>query len=269
MAFVPNATGFVNSIAVQSDGKILAGGSFTSIGGQSRSLFARLLNDTAALSNLAVTASTVTLTRDGSAPQFARVTFEQSNDNGATWNFLGNATPNFTNGLVGADTPVRMSAKHEGYLAGGIGDGDKSVLAPNVGAPLASGYTLTGIQLIDGNTLVRARGFARSGHQNGSESIEDKVQSVFLMGPTAANVSVSGRVLTLNGNGVRNVIVTLTDNQGITRRVNTSSFGYYSFDDVTVGETYIINPSSKRFQFAPQVVTVSDELTDVDFIASP
>lgn len=85
---------------------------------------------------------------------------------------------------MGADTPVRMSAKHEGYLAGGIGDGDKSVLAPNVGAPLASGYTLTGIQLIDGNTLVRARGFARSGHQNGSESIEDKVQSVFRMGCT-------------------------------------------------------------------------------------
>ncbi len=71
----------VYSIAVQADGKILAGGSFTSIGGQSRSLFARLSNDTAALQNLAVTQTTITWTRGGSSPQFARVTFESSTDN--------------------------------------------------------------------------------------------------------------------------------------------------------------------------------------------
>src|SRR5438132_14306545 len=41
-AFDPNANNTVNSIAVQADGKILAGGNFTSIGGQSRNHIARL-----------------------------------------------------------------------------------------------------------------------------------------------------------------------------------------------------------------------------------
>src|SRR5437667_9948573 len=41
-AFDPNANNVVVSIVVQADGKILAGGSFTSIGGQSRNFIARL-----------------------------------------------------------------------------------------------------------------------------------------------------------------------------------------------------------------------------------
>ena len=41
-AFNPNANGYVDSIAVQADGKILAGGVFTSIGGQPRNNIARL-----------------------------------------------------------------------------------------------------------------------------------------------------------------------------------------------------------------------------------
>jgi uncharacterized delta-60 repeat protein len=41
-AFNPNASGEVAAIAVQADGKILAGGSFTSIGGQTRNFLARL-----------------------------------------------------------------------------------------------------------------------------------------------------------------------------------------------------------------------------------
>jgi hypothetical protein len=41
-AFDPNANNVVVSIAVQADGKILAGGGFTSIGGQTRGFIARL-----------------------------------------------------------------------------------------------------------------------------------------------------------------------------------------------------------------------------------
>ncbi len=41
-AFNPNANGTVFTIAVQADGKILAGGQFTGIGGQTRNYFARL-----------------------------------------------------------------------------------------------------------------------------------------------------------------------------------------------------------------------------------
>src|SRR5207302_905516 len=41
-AFNPNANDIVNAIAVQADGKILAGGDFNSIGGQTRNRIARL-----------------------------------------------------------------------------------------------------------------------------------------------------------------------------------------------------------------------------------
>ena len=87
--------------------------------------------------------------------------------------------------------------------------------------------------------------------------------------PTAANVSVSGRVLTANDIGLRNAYVVLTDSQGVTRTALSSSFGYYSFDNVQVGETYLIGVSSKRYQFATHVVSVSDNLTGVDLIADP
>ena len=87
-SFNPNANDQVFSIAVQADGKILAGGYFSLIGGATRNRFARLSNDTAALQNLAVTQTTVTWTRGGSSPQFARVTFESSTDN-VTYTALG------------------------------------------------------------------------------------------------------------------------------------------------------------------------------------
>ena len=93
-SFDPNVNNFVYAIAVQADGKILAGGAFSganSVGGQTRNFFARLSNDTVALQNLAVTRTTVTWTRGGSSPQFARVTFESSTDN-VNYTSLGNGT---------------------------------------------------------------------------------------------------------------------------------------------------------------------------------
>ena len=103
------------SIAVQADGKILAGGHFNgvnSIGGQTRNLFARLSNDTAALQNLAVTQTTVTWTRGGSSPQFARVTFEYSTDN-VTYTPLGNGTAAGSNWtLTGLSLPTGQNILH-------------------------------------------------------------------------------------------------------------------------------------------------------------
>ncbi len=58
-AFDPDVFGYVRAIAMQADGKVLAGGGFVSVGGESRFIFARLSNDTAALQNLAVTQTTI------------------------------------------------------------------------------------------------------------------------------------------------------------------------------------------------------------------
>ena len=92
---------------------------------------------------------------------------------------------------------------------------------------------------------------------------------VQLPGPTAANVSVGGRVLTAGGNGIRNVTVSLTDMQGNTRTALSSSFGYYRFDDVPAGETVIVTAIAKRYTFArpQQILHVLEDANDVDFAA--
>ena len=103
------------------------------------------------------------------------------------------------------------------------------------------------------------------------QAIDQGAMFIFVnnLAPSAANVSIGGRVTTANGSGLRNAIVQLTGIDGVTRRAVTSSFGYYRFDDVQAGETYVIGVASKRYTFAPRAITVADELADVDFVAEP
>ncbi|MGI8638447.1 MAG: reprolysin-like metallopeptidase [Pyrinomonadaceae bacterium] len=85
--------------------------------------------------------------------------------------------------------------------------------------------------------------------------------------PTAASVSVSGRVLTSLGRGVSNARVNLTDQNGTVRTVRTNPFGYYRFDEVEAGQTYIFNVSHKRYVFSPRVVSISENLGEFNFTA--
>lgn len=88
------------------------------------------------------------------------------------------------------------------------------------------------------------------------------------LAPTAAQVTISGRVFA-EGHGLRNAIVTMTDQNGVIRTARTSSFGYYLLDGVAVGRTYFIGVTSKQYQFTPRAVTVADNMANVDFIAEP
>jgi hypothetical protein len=84
--------------------------------------------------------------------------------------------------------------------------------------------------------------------------------------PTAAALSVSGRVLA-GKSGLTNATVTLTKSDGTTLTTRTSSFGYYRFDGIAAGEIVIVSVNSKRFAFAPQVVSVNDNIAELDFNA--
>jgi uncharacterized delta-60 repeat protein len=86
--------------------------------------------------------------------------------------------------------------------------------------------------------------------------------------PTAATVSVSGQVLKTNGIGISNATVKLTDSNGLPKTVRTNSFGYYRFEEVPVGETYLLEVRHKTFNFAPQIVTVNEDISDLNFIAN-
>lgn len=88
-----------------------------------------------------------------------------------------------------------------------------------------------------------------------------------LQTPTAASVSVSGRILTARGRSVGRARVNLTDSQGQTRTTISNMFGHYRFENLTVGETYVFTVASKRLRFAAQVLSVFDETTELNFIA--
>ena len=91
------------------------------------------------------------------------------------------------------------------------------------------------------------------------------------LNPTAAHVSVAGRVTSASGYGIRNAKIVLTGPDGVTKLAVTSSFGYYRFDDIAAGENYVIRVASKRYVFAnaTRVIAVNDDLTEVDFVAEP
>jgi Putative Ig domain/Carboxypeptidase regulatory-like domain len=91
--------------------------------------------------------------------------------------------------------------------------------------------------------------------------------SVTVTAPTAAGVSVSGRVLTPQGAGLMNAMVVLTDASGNTSIARTSTFGNYHFENVAAGQTYVLTVTSKRYQFAPQVVSVMEDLGELNFTA--
>ncbi len=90
------------------------------------------------------------------------------------------------------------------------------------------------------------------------------------MSPTAATVSISGRVMTASGRGIMTVRLSLTDSNGQVRTARTTSFGYYRFDAVQAGETYILSAIGKHYTFSQptQVLNVNEETTEVNFIAN-
>lgn len=87
--------------------------------------------------------------------------------------------------------------------------------------------------------------------------------------PTAASVTLGGKVKTAKGGGIANVRVTLTDYAGQKRTVTTNSFGYYRFTEVDAGRVYVVGVSAKSYAFdnPTQVVSVVDNISELDFTA--
>lgn len=108
----------------------------------------------------------------------------------------------------------------------------------------------------DGSNLI-------TGTQNGISHIVFCFES---LGPSAAMVSIMGRVTTVYGSGIAKTYVTITDTDGNVRVALTNGFGYYSFDEVEVGRDYIVTPVRKGYQFTPRLISLTDGLADLDFV---
>jgi hypothetical protein len=84
--------------------------------------------------------------------------------------------------------------------------------------------------------------------------------------PVAAGVTVGGRVFSASGNAVNKAFVLMVDSQGNVRQVLTNPFGYYRFTDVQVGETYTFTVNAKGMAFTPQIISVEDNITELNFV---
>jgi hypothetical protein len=83
--------------------------------------------------------------------------------------------------------------------------------------------------------------------------------------PTAASVFVAGRVMSGPERPASKAIVTMTDSSGVMRTAVTNPFGYYRFDQVTVGQSVVVQASAKGRQYAPQAVNVMTDVENLNF----
>ena len=88
---------------------------------------------------------------------------------------------------------------------------------------------------------------------------------------TAAGANITGRVSNAFGSGMSGVTLSISGGT-LTAPIyaRTGSFGYYSFPDIAVGQTYIITVvSAKQYGFSnpTRVISLTDEITDADFVA--
>lgn len=86
------------------------------------------------------------------------------------------------------------------------------------------------------------------------------------LAPTAASISISGRVLNPSGSGLLNAFVYLQMRDGTIYASRTANFGYYRFDGIEAGQTVYLWVVSKQYVYTPRTITAADEVTDLDFI---
>lgn len=109
-----------------------------------------------------------------------------------------------------------------------------------------------------------------SGNYNLYVNVPDAGCAVALA-PTAAGASIGGRVMTSGGKGISKATITLSGGSlGVPIKALTNAFGYYSFDNMPVGENYVLTISrTKTYVFAnpTRVISLENNIADADFVS--
>lgn len=91
------------------------------------------------------------------------------------------------------------------------------------------------------------------------------------LAPTAAGALIEGRVMTIEGQPVNNAFLILAGGTlTAPRTVRTNQFGYFRFEDVEVGQAYVLSVRNKQYGFAqnPRVFVLTEDLRDIIFEAT-
>jgi Carboxypeptidase regulatory-like domain len=128
----------------------------------------------------------------------------------------------------------------------------------------------TNLSSFNGQTIrVRFRTTVTTNYA-GPGRLEVDAVSIQSFPPTASGVSVGGRVVTAGGMGIAGATVTIVDPAGNPRTTTTTSLGYYQFDEVEVGNNYVMSATAKGRSFvdSPVVIAVNDNIGNQDFHAA-
>lgn len=87
------------------------------------------------------------------------------------------------------------------------------------------------------------------------------------LAPSAAAVSVSGRVSRTDGRSISGAVITMTSDTGTVFSARSNVFGYYMLNGLAVGRTYVVQVLAKGVSFDSQTVNLTDDLTGLDFTA--
>jgi hypothetical protein len=175
-----------------------------------------------------------------------------------TYRFIDSAAQTIDAATVGCADATNLAPGdyRTSTYGGGVNPGPVTSLATSFGS-------LTDVQA-NGNWLICVFDFAAP---DGGAFTSTNLQLTVL---NAANASVGGQVRNANGLGIGKITVTLSGG-GLTvpRTAITNPFGYYKFDDVEVGSSYVVSVSSKGYTFDPstQFINVTDNVGDADFVS--
>lgn len=93
-----------------------------------------------------------------------------------------------------------------------------------------------------------------------------------IMPPTSAVAGIGGKVVTGDGRGISGAVLTISGGNLIHQKTAiTNPFGFYRFEGLEAGQTYIVTVGSKRYLFSTPTRSIEllDNINGYDFIAEP
>lgn len=116
------------------------------------------------------------------------------------------------------------------------------------------------------NTSSSALGISDSGVIVGTGIFNGQTRAYAMVPVT--NITLGGRISTAGGSAIHDAQITISGGDlptPVTTRA--SGFGYYNFQGLRSGHVYTVTVTSRRYTFAPRMVTPQANVSDLNFVS--
>ncbi len=229
-------------------------------------------NETAAVNAAALVSPAITISSSTAQLKFKNrynledgfdgTVLEFSTDGGTTWTDIVTGGGSFASGGYTAAIPTTYGSPIGGRQA--WSGNSSGYIDATVNLPAAfNGQSVRFRWRTASDSSIVASG--TPGHWVDDVQVTGSLVCQSCAGPTAAAISISGRVEARQTLGRTIIFVTLTDSQGNARQTIADRWGNFEFADVPAGETYVLQARAKRNTYAPQIVSPNENLAGIVF----